>query len=59
MNHTQKLDSIDAVGLYASGKNLRYIADLAGCRESTVSLYLQNYNVKIRLRGVCALPLND
>ena len=55
MNHTQKLDNIDAVELYASGKNLRYIADLAGCRESTVSLYLRNHNVKIRPRGVPAL----
>lgn len=44
----KKLDEINAIDLYKSGKTLSEISEIAKCGLSTISNYLKNNNIEIR-----------
>lgn len=48
MTKIEILKNLRAEELYASGKKLREIGDLAGCSEATVSTYLKSLNIETR-----------
>lgn len=48
MTFNEKLKELHAEDLYASGKNLKDIAEIVGCSEATVSTYLKSINFQTR-----------
>lgn len=51
MKAAERLDAINAVELYLSGKTIRHLCSLVKCNESTVSVYLKEKGVKTRSKG--------